>query len=319
MQARQALRQQQQQVVAAFQKNLRLVLNPKFIVPIAPKVEPAPVIPEPPPLPPTPPPVPVIEIPSPLPIIENLPPPPMIQPPQSIQSLPSLQSIQSVQSPPQHHHHQPSPEPPVKSQIVDDVLEILIKNGELPASAANDEIQPMQIETNTLSPELTEQMNLELSEAMKNQHELHLKSNQFPNDLKDLALELETLDNDFGLEEMEIQESNGNVEEKGSHEMDMDEDEPDWLDSLMSSHCNSNNSNHHSNHEFIEEDDEYCNSVNSYDPLLVNNYHDPFELFGLEEFRSNGSVNNSVGVMNDLNSSAIVPTTITWDKLDFAA
>ncbi|XP_044735556.1 myocardin-related transcription factor A isoform X1 [Chrysoperla carnea] len=325
-----------------------------------------------------------------------LPPPPQLPPQYDDSPQPSTTELEKPSS--------------VKSQIVDDVLEILIKNGELPPSAANDPITPNGCEMQTDSPlvhhqeisqALSDQMSKELSDAMSHhekmaaqrkeqeeqqQHLNHIDHHhhqspqspmstldalflgQTPNDLKDLALELETLDTvDFSALDMELdrqvaqhheamdesQSQQPQLHDHHAHQVfkqemqddhhqqnvmdlqnqmkqetvapteelmdvctdiNMDMDEPDWLDSLMPTETNTQPQNIPTTTiatSMIPTSvsySDYSHSINAYDPLLGNSLlQDPFDLFGLEEFR---------GTVSDLSAP---PSTMSWDKLDFAA
>lgn len=176
----------------------------------------------------------------------------------------------------------------VKSQIVDDVLEILIKNGELPPSAAQDPVTPNSADTKIVEPVYPSQ-NVE-----NNNHEEAFDLN--PNDL------IDSLDNLDGMDlsqfAMELGPHNGD-----SHNMCMDNDDvpmdtDEWLEALLPSEDKQNIiDNCNNQHMSITESD-----LNGYDPLLALS-HDPFDPFNLEEFRNT----------SDLTAG------LSWDKIDYAA
>lgn len=194
----------------------------------------------------------------------------------------------------------------IKSQIVDDVLEILIKNGELPPSAANDPLTP-----GSAGMKLNEPLYPQLSQNMliDNQNNSNpIDTNECNNPETGLSIDpndlLETLDNldnmDFSQLVMELGSSQNNLENNnmqidmvthGDTEMNTD----DWLDSLLPSDNTSSenleNTTTLTNHE---------NDFVGYDPLL-GIAQDPFDPFNLDEFRSPADL------------------TLSWDKIDYAA
>lgn len=180
----------------------------------------------------------------------------------------------------------------VKSQIVDDVLEILIKNGELPPSAANDPSTPGSAGTRSSEPVFPN--------AQQQQQPRHVDPNSpeaaLGLDPADLLDTLDTLENmDFSQLVMELggQQQNENCTQNGEHEsVPMDTD--DWLDSLLPSE---NQNGNYTAPLAPQEPD-----LGGYDPLL-GIAQDPFDPFCLEEFRSPA----------DLTAS------LSWDKVDFAA
>ncbi|XP_017779036.1 PREDICTED: MKL/myocardin-like protein 1 isoform X2 [Nicrophorus vespilloides] len=188
----------------------------------------------------------------------------------------------------------------IKSQSVDDVLEILIKNGELPASAAQEPITPNSGKPNEPAyPINSPESGLEL-------------------DTSDLLETLDSLENmDFsqliemsGHQQQQQQQQN-QVQQQQQHIMNNHDvltssntvvpmDTDDWLESLLPSdiQCNNNNNNNNNN-----------NSVNSmqqdliYDPLM-GIAQEPFDPFCLEEFRPQPASEMA----------------LSWgDKVDFAA
>lgn len=190
----------------------------------------------------------------------------------------------------------------VKSQIVDDVLEILIKNGELPPSAANDPSTPGSAGTRSSEPVFpnTQQQQQQQSQEQQQQQQRHVDPNSpeaaLGLDPADLLDTLDTLENmDFSQLVMELggQQPNENGIQNGEHEsVPMDTD--DWLDSLLPAE---NQNGNYSAPLAPQEPD-----LGGYDPLL-GIAQDPFDPFCLEEFRSPA----------DLTAS------LSWDKVDFAA
>lgn len=117
----------------------------------------------------------------------------------------------------------------VKSQIVDDVLEILIKNGELPPSAANDPSTPGSAGTRANEPIFP---TAQQPTVDPNSPEAALGL-----DAADLLDTLDTLENmDFSQLVMELGDQQGSESamQNGEHDsVPMDTD--DWLDSLLPS------------------------------------------------------------------------------------
>lgn len=173
----------------------------------------------------------------------------------------------------------------VKSQTVDDVLEILIKNGELPPSAAND---PGSAGTKASEPIFPTAQTVGVD---PNSPEAALGLD--PADLLDT---LDTLENmDFSQLVMELggQQTNESSMQNGEHEsVPMDTD--DWLDALLPSEQQTGVG---TAPLAPQEPD-----LGGFDPLLGIG-QDPFDPFCLEEFRS----------------SADLTASLSWDKVDFAA
>lgn len=176
----------------------------------------------------------------------------------------------------------------VKSQIVDDVLEILIKNGELPPSAANDPSTPGSAGTRANEPVFptTQQPAVD-----PNSPEAALGL-----DAADLLDTLDTLENmDFSQLVMELggQQGNETSMQNGEHDsVPMDTD--DWLDSLLPSE----QQNGLGSAPLAPQEPD----LGGFDPLL-GIAQDPFDPFCLEEFRNSGDLT----------------TSLSWDKVDFAA
>ncbi|XP_018331731.1 MKL/myocardin-like protein 1 [Agrilus planipennis] len=208
----------------------------------------------------------------------------------------------------------------IKSQTVDDVLEILIKNGELPPSAANDPQTPGSADIKTSEPSFTNS-NLSNNNNNNNNNSSNNNNNTVtmtsapmsdvdpnspeaalgldPNELFDT---LDTLENmDFSQLVMELggqQNENGSNENDSfvdSEQMPIPMDTDDWLDSLLPKETS--NSNNKQNSLVKQEQD-----LGGYDPLL-GTAPDPFDPFCLEEYRS----------------PADFTAALSWDKLDFAA
>lgn len=154
----------------------------------------------------------------------------------------------------------------VKSQIVDDVLEILIKNGELPPSAAQDPATPGSAGTKAAEPVFPQVVEPGSPEAA-----LVLDSN-------DLLDTLDTLENmDFSQFVMELGGSQTN-ENNNMEALSVPMDTDDWLESLLPSE-NGNRTAPLAAQESSE--------LSGYDPLL-GTVEDPFDPF--EEFRSSADL-----------------------------
>lgn len=192
----------------------------------------------------------------------------------------------------------------IKSQIVDDVLEILIKNGELPPSAANDPSTPGSAGIKANEPMYPLQQNI----IIDNHNNYIIDPNDSNNSETGLTIDpndlLETLDNldnmDFSQLVMELGGCQNNVEHNMQIDIvpppicDTEMDTDDWLDSLLPNDTNQSNTEtnaHLNNHE---------TDLVGYDPLLgiVQDNYDPFNL---DEFRSPADL------------------TLSWDRIDYAA
>ncbi|XP_057657646.1 myocardin-related transcription factor B-like isoform X1 [Diorhabda carinulata] len=185
----------------------------------------------------------------------------------------------------------------IKSQIVDDVLEILIKNGELPPSAANDPLTPNSAGTKSTEPVYPAQ----------NLDDNHNSTNLDPEgpeatlgiDPSDLLEALDNIENIDFSQLMELggcqnQQENNNFSNDNTHE-DIAMDTDDWLESLLPQENVYDGTN---NAAFSSQEPD----LGGYDPLL-GIAQDPFDPFNLEEFRSPA----------DLTAS------LSWDKIDYAA
>lgn len=172
----------------------------------------------------------------------------------------------------------------VKSQIVDDVLEILIKNGELPPSAAQDPSTPGSAGSKTVEPVF----------PCQNQSTVDPNSPEAALGLDPTEL-LDTLDNldnmDFSQFVMELGEGGQHNGENNNMQEPLPMDTDDWLESLCVENGNG------SAPLAAQESD-----LVGYDPLL-GIAQDPFDPFNLEEYRS----------PHDLTAS------LSWDKVDYAA
>lgn len=195
----------------------------------------------------------------------------------------------------------------IKSQIVDDVLEILIKNGELPPSAANDPSTPGSTGIKINEPLYPQPSQNVLIDNQNNCTTLVDPTD--PNspetalgiDPNDLIETLDNLDNmDFSQLVMELGSCHGNSENMNMQsdmatESNTEMDTDDWLDSLLPNENASNGNDDtsvpltHQEHDFV-----------GYDPL-IGIAQDPFDPFNLEEFRSPADL------------------TLSWDKIDYAA
>lgn len=194
----------------------------------------------------------------------------------------------------------------VKSQIVDDVLEILIKNGELPPSAANDPSTPGSAGTKTTEPVYPTSVQNNINNNSQNSTSMDPNSPEaaLGLDPTDLLDSLDNLDNmDFSQLVMELggcqtQSDTAMQSDQNDQEQIVPMDTDDWLDSLLPSENVYNGNNGSSTAPLaIQETD-----LGGYDPLLGIT-QDPFDPFNLEEFRSPA----------DLTAS------LSWDKVDYAA
>ncbi|XP_045465100.1 myocardin-related transcription factor B isoform X2 [Harmonia axyridis] len=172
----------------------------------------------------------------------------------------------------------------VKSQIVDDVLEILIKNGELPPSAAQEPVTPNGVDAKIVEPPVYITQNM----VDNNNHEEAFDLN--PNDLIDSLDNLDGMDLSQFAMDLEPHGGDNNNICMDNDTVPMDTDE--WLESLLPSEDKQALDNQHM---CVQEPD-----LNGYDPLLALS-HDPFDPFNLDEYRN----------ASDL--------TLSWDKIDYTA
>lgn len=174
----------------------------------------------------------------------------------------------------------------VKSQMVDDVLEILIKNGELPPSAANDPTTPVSAGTKSNEPLFPNQPHPAVD---PNSPEAALGLD--PGDLLDTLDD--TLENmDFSQLVMELGGGQTTGTQNGEQHESVPMDTDDWLDSLLPGEQQNGTA------PLAPQEPDLGN----FDPLLGIS-QDTFDPFCLEDFRSGA----------DLSAS------LSWDKLDFAA
>ncbi|KAK9871554.1 hypothetical protein WA026_012934 [Henosepilachna vigintioctopunctata] len=179
----------------------------------------------------------------------------------------------------------------IKSQIVDDVLEILIKNGELPPSAAQDPVTPNSAENKAIEP-LYPNQNQQIIENDNHDENLELDPNQLIDSLDYLD------DMDLSQLDMELCHQNGENNNMGPEHDTVHMDTDEWLESLLPiEHRNNVEVNCIDQQMCIQEPD-----LSGYDPLLAIS-HDPYDPFNLDEFRS----------PSDLTAA------LSWDKLDYAA
>lgn len=172
----------------------------------------------------------------------------------------------------------------VKSQIVDDVLEILIKNGELPPSAAQDPSTPGSAGTKTTEPVFPNPNSPEAALGLD------------PTEILDTLDNLDNMDfTQFVMELGDNQHHSDNNNMQSDHEVPMDTD--DWLESLCVENGHNGNNGACTAPLASQEAD-----LVGYDPLLGIT-QDPFDPFNLEEFQSPA----------DLTAS------LSWDKVDYAA
>lgn len=172
----------------------------------------------------------------------------------------------------------------VKSQIVDDVLEILIKNGELPPSAANDPSTPGSAGARNTEPVFPNAPQTQQVDVNTPDNVLGLDASDFLED---------TLENmDINQLVMELGQQNNDNVQNNNEQMPVPMDTDDWLESLLPSdtsnqpHNNLNVLNHNhmttNTHNDIQQDN---TDLGGYDPLL-GIAQGPFDPFCLEEFRS---------------------------------
>lgn len=132
----------------------------------------------------------------------------------------------------------------VKSQLVDDVLDILIKNGELPPSAAHDPVTPTTprdppplpppLPSHLLAKQPPPPPPLPASQAAANQADFKFADI----DIDDLGLDLDTLNDamELGVYDARAAAAAPNPapsSDRRDEAMDMDMDVADWLDTLL--------------------------------------------------------------------------------------
>lgn len=189
----------------------------------------------------------------------------------------------------------------VKSQTVDDVLEILIKNGELPPSAAHDPATPGSAGTKNIEPIFqNNNCTLPLDSLKSNNNNInyipnpHSPDSTLGLDSSDLIETLDTLENmDFGIlvKELGYQQSNENTIHNESDQISVAMDTDEWLESLLPTE----NSNCMTQNPIVSHE----TNLKGFDPLL-GVAQNPLDAFLLDDFRS--SVDSA-----------------SWDKVDFAA
>ncbi|KAJ8928478.1 hypothetical protein NQ314_018965 [Rhamnusium bicolor] len=196
--------------------------------------------------------------------------------------------------------------PEIKIEFNED--KILIKNGELPPSAANDPSTPGSASTKTTEPVYPPPVQNNINcDSHSNSTVVDPNSPEaaLGLDPTDLLESLDNLDNmDFSQLVMELggcqtQSENNNMQnDQTDNEQMVPMDTDDWLESLLPSE-NIYNGNNGSNTAPLATQE---TDLGGYDPLLGIN-QDPFDPFNLEEFRSPA----------DLTAS------LSWDKVDYAA
>ena len=165
----------------------------------------------------------------------------------------------------------------VKSQIVDDVLEILIKNGELPPSAAHDPSTPGSAGTRN-SELIFPNPSLRPVDDNAADSVLNLDSADFLN--TPLDMDIGQLVMELGGQQMEDGMSRNDNMDRVSPVVPMDTDD-EWLESLLPTN----------DHHDVVSPSASQNSVTAepslggYDPLMAI-AQDPFDPFCLEDFRS---------------------------------
>ncbi|KAI4472176.1 myocardin-related transcription factor-related [Holotrichia oblita] len=172
----------------------------------------------------------------------------------------------------------------IKSQIVDDVLEILIENGELPPSAANDPATPDTAGNRIVEPVFPQNSQPPPQiDAGSPETALGLDASDFLED---------TLENmDINQLVIEWGQQGGDNIQNNNDQIPMDTD--DWLECLLPSdqHAQNMHQHHHNamnimNHNHLSNHQQDVGPNHSdlgYDPLLAQG---PFDPFSLEDFRS---------------------------------
>lgn len=195
----------------------------------------------------------------------------------------------------------------VKSQIVDDVLEILIKNGELPPSAASYPSTPGSAGTKVQEPMYPNVQNMNTD--LENNVQMIDTSSPDPSALSgiDPTELLDSLDNmDFNQLVMDLgggcpqSNDNNNLQTDQEHSSIVPMDTDEWLEALMPSDTNNySGTNGSSTITTLNSQDSNHDLGVAYDPLL-GIAQDPFDPFNLEEFRPPPDI------------------TLSWDKVDYA-
>ncbi|XP_023228608.1 MKL/myocardin-like protein 1 isoform X1 [Centruroides sculpturatus] len=225
----------------------------------------------------------------------------------------------------------------VKSQAVDDVLEILIKNGELPPSAAQEPPTPTTPETgkpaanapplfpSTSSlPSVTPPPSTILTETENGvtntlDFDFHLGLDEIEAmDLGVLGPEDNSQKTDSSIvcpsTHTETHKSHQQCNKNPSYSIsanneltntNMDIELCDWLDSVMQPSTNTS-VDLSSNGSFLHRPQNTYNNNNDNDPLLSNmaSTHDPFDLFSIEDM--------------DFKTPTELSGVLSWDKVDFA-
>lgn len=172
----------------------------------------------------------------------------------------------------------------IKSQIVDDVLEILIENGELPPSAANDPATPESAGNRIVEPVFPQ--NTQAAQPQQPQIESNAPEAVLELDASDFLED--TLEN-MDINQLVIEWGGGQQTTNNNDQIPMDTD--DWLECLLPSDQNLHHQQHHNavnlaNHNHLSnhhQQDAPSHTDLGYDPLLAQG---PFDPFSLEDFRS---------------------------------
>lgn len=196
----------------------------------------------------------------------------------------------------------------IKSQVVDDVLDILIKNGELPPSAASYPSTPGSAGTKIQEPIYPTAPQQSVGESQENV-QIYEADTADPNALSGIDPNefLDTIDN---LEYMDFsqlmdmgggvsQQENNNVVSQDSNNYIVPMDTDEWLDALMPNDNNFSGTNGSATTNSLQQ--EVQDLGTGYDPLLGLSQDDTFDPFNLEEFRSSADL------------------TLSWDRIDYAA
>jgi len=216
----------------------------------------------------------------------------------------------------------------IKSQLVDDVLDILIRNGELPPSAAHDPLTPT---TARDPPPLPPPLPAHLPSKLHSQP--HTPDIKFPYiDMNELGLDLESLGEAMELGNYEnihpptSTSTSAVVVARDDVTESMEMDVADWLDTLLPSASSSTSSStsgfssgsdqnyllhHHQpssfHPQYHQQQVQHGHHQLSGDPLFSSlSSGDPYtDLFSLED--------------SDLKLPAGLGNSLSWDRLDFTA
>lgn len=244
-----------------------------------------------------------------------------------------------LQQQPTEPPQQPRPRVSIKSQLVDDVLDILIRSGELPPSAANDPLTPTTPrDPPPLPPPLPPHLPSKQQQQQQQQQEQPVTEIKFPDiDINDLGLDLDSLGDamELGTYDVGVNPAppvTSNVTPSNDDVAEMEMDVADWLDTLIpsmgvhqslpsssSSSASSSTSGFSSGSDsqpfmlhqqpasspFPPQQPQH-HQLNSSDPLFSNLSSDTYtDLFSLED--------------SDFKLTTGLGNPLTWDRFDFTA